>query len=255
MRAANGWFRWQQADSSLAEVVAPPRGSHHRRTHRPVAAVPGAAHFAPSVAPVAQTKPARISSAAQPTVSVPVTTRTAGAGPGSPFAPGGPGGPAGPLGPCGPGGPRSPLGPAGPCVPASPCGPCGPTGPDGPGGPAAPSSPTAPCGPTGPCGPWAPWGPAGPTGPGGPASPAGPGGPCGPGAGEQPASATIAMAAEMVSNCRIGIFHGRSETRNIALALRPSVKEKRRNSLRYERARFEHAASAGLVEIADSRVR
>jgi hypothetical protein len=76
------------------------------------------AHFAPSGAPLAQTKPASTSSSAQRTMSVPVTTRTAGGGPGSPFGPAEPGGPAGPAGPCAPGGPRSPLGPAGPCPPA-----------------------------------------------------------------------------------------------------------------------------------------
>src|SRR5437899_10495247 len=85
----------------------------HRRTHRPVAAVPGVAHFAPSVAPLAQPKPARISSSPQLTVSVPVTTRIAGAEPGSPLGPAGPGGPGGPAGPCAPGGPRSPAGPLG----------------------------------------------------------------------------------------------------------------------------------------------
>jgi hypothetical protein len=47
----------------------------HRRTHRPVAAVSGVAHFAPSVAPLAQTKPARTSSSPQRTPSIPVTTR------------------------------------------------------------------------------------------------------------------------------------------------------------------------------------
>jgi hypothetical protein len=177
----------------------------HWRTHRPVAAVPGVTHFAPSVAPLAHTKPARISPAMQLTVSDPVTMRTFGGGPGSPFGPAGPDGPAGPAAPCGPGGPRSPLGPAGPCAPASPCGPCGPMAPGGPGIPAPPRSPMEPCGPTGPCGPCAPCGPAGPTGPGGPASPAGPGGPCGPGAGLQPAIITMAMAAENVSSCRIGI--------------------------------------------------
>jgi hypothetical protein len=175
----------------------------HRRTQRPVATVSGIAHFAPSVAPLAQTKPARTSSSPQRTPSVPVTRRIAGAGPGSPFGPGGPAEPGGPAGPCGPGGPRSPAGPTGPWPPASPCGPCGPTGP---GGPAAPRSPTGPWGPTGPCWPCAPWGPAGPTGPAGPASPAGPGGPCGPGAGVHAASVTIAMAAGMVTNCRIGPF-------------------------------------------------
>jgi hypothetical protein len=183
-----------------------PRRSSHRRTHRPVAAVPGVAHFAPSVAPLAQTKPARTSLSPQRTLSAPVTTRIAGAGPASPFGPAGPAGPGGPAGPCGPGGPRSPAGPTGPWPPASPCGPCGPTGPGGPGGPAGPRSPTGPWGPTGPCWPCAPWGPAGPTGPAGPASPAGPGGPCGPGAGVHAASVTIAMAAGMITNCRISQF-------------------------------------------------
>jgi hypothetical protein len=178
----------------------------HRRTQRPVAAVPGIAHFPPSVAPLAQTKPARTSSSPQRTLSVPVTTRIAAAGPGSPFGPAGPAGPGWPAGPCGPGGPRSPAGPIGPWPPASPCGPWGPTDPGGPGGPAAPRSPTGPWGPTGPCWPCAPWGPAGPTGPAGPASPAGPGGPCGPGAGVHDASVTIAMAAGMVTNCRIATF-------------------------------------------------
>src|SRR5262249_35472034 len=65
--------------------------------------MPGVAHFAPSVAPLAQTKPARISSSPQRTLSVPVTTRIAGVGPGSPFGPAGPPGPGGPRGPCGPG--------------------------------------------------------------------------------------------------------------------------------------------------------
>jgi ABC-type uncharacterized transport system substrate-binding protein len=44
--------------------------------------VPGVTHFAPSVAPLAHTNPARISPAAQLTVSVPVTTRKVGGGPG-----------------------------------------------------------------------------------------------------------------------------------------------------------------------------
>jgi hypothetical protein len=125
----------------------------HRRTHRPVAAVPGVAHFAPSVAPLTQTKPARTSSSPQRMLSIPVTTRIAGVGPGSPFGPAGPAGPGGPAGPCGPGGPRSPAGPTGPWLPASPCGPCGPTGPGGPEGPGDPCSPTGPWGPTGPCWP------------------------------------------------------------------------------------------------------
>jgi hypothetical protein len=94
------------------------------RTHSPVAAVPEVAHFAPSVAPMAHTSPARTSPSAQLTLSVPVTMRTAAGGPGSPF---GPGGPAVPTGPCGPAEPRSPAGPVEPCPPASPCGPCGPT--------------------------------------------------------------------------------------------------------------------------------
>jgi hypothetical protein len=76
-----------------------PDDQNHRRAHRPVAAVPGVAHFAPSVAPLAQTKPARTSSSPQRTLSVPVTTRIAAAGPGSPFGPAGPAGPGGPAGP------------------------------------------------------------------------------------------------------------------------------------------------------------
>src|SRR5947199_4293624 len=47
-------------------------------------------HLAPSVAPLAQTKPASTSSSSQRTLSVPVTTRIAVAGPGSPFEPAGP---------------------------------------------------------------------------------------------------------------------------------------------------------------------
>jgi len=76
-----------------------PDDQNQRRAHRPVAAVPGVAHFAPSVAPLAQTKPARTSSSPQRTLSVPVTTRIAAAGPGSPFGPAGPAGPGGPAGP------------------------------------------------------------------------------------------------------------------------------------------------------------
>src|SRR5947209_3983556 len=134
---------------SLHQIADPVRKARpddhdHRRTHRPVAAVPGVAHFGPSVAPLAQTKPARISSSPQRTLSVPVTTRIAGAWPGSPFGPAGPAEPGGPGGPCGPGGPRSPAGPTGPWPPASPCGPWGPTGPGGPKGPAGPCSPTEP---------------------------------------------------------------------------------------------------------------
>ncbi len=74
----------------------PPRGECKRSptTHSPVTAAPGVAHFAPAVAPLAQTKPARTSSSPQGTLSVPVTTRIAGAGPGSPFGPSGPAGPA-----------------------------------------------------------------------------------------------------------------------------------------------------------------
>jgi hypothetical protein len=121
----------------------------------------GVAHFAPSIAPLAQTKPARTSSSAQRTLSVPVTTRIAGAGAGSPFGPACPAGPGGPTKPGGPGGPRSPAGPTGPWAPACPCGPCGPTGPGGPEGPAVPCSPTGPWAPACPCGP------CGPTGPGG----------------------------------------------------------------------------------------
>jgi hypothetical protein len=47
----------------------------HFRAHSTVAAVPGVAHFAPSVAPFAHTSETRISSPAQCTLSVPVTTR------------------------------------------------------------------------------------------------------------------------------------------------------------------------------------
>lgn len=100
--------------------------------HRPVAAVPGVAHLVPSVAPLAHTNEISASSSAQRTVSVPVTTRRACAGPGSPF---GPGGPAGPCGPCAPGGP---AGPCGPCAPGEPAGPCGPSAPPGPAGPCGP---------------------------------------------------------------------------------------------------------------------
>ena len=88
----------------------------HLRMHRPVAAVPGVAHLVPSVAPLAHTSETRASSSAQRTVSVPVTTRRACAGPGSPFGPGGPAGPAGPAAPCGP---SAPAGPAGPCGPGA----------------------------------------------------------------------------------------------------------------------------------------
>jgi hypothetical protein len=42
----------------------------------------------------------------QRVLSVPVTTRNGGAGPGSPFGPDGPAGPGGPAGPCGPTSPR-----------------------------------------------------------------------------------------------------------------------------------------------------
>jgi hypothetical protein len=78
----------------------------HFRAHSAVAAVPGVPHFAPSVAPLAHTSETRISSSAQRVLSVPVTTRNGGAGPGSPFGPDGPAGPGGPAGPCGPTSPR-----------------------------------------------------------------------------------------------------------------------------------------------------
>jgi hypothetical protein len=88
----------------ITKTKTPPRallklGGDYRRTQRPVAAVPGVTHFAPSVGPLAQTKPASTSSSAQRTLSVPVTTRIAAAGPGSPFGPAGPAGPGGPAGP------------------------------------------------------------------------------------------------------------------------------------------------------------
>jgi vitamin B12/bleomycin/antimicrobial peptide transport system ATP-binding/permease protein len=63
------------------------------RTHNPVAAAPAVVHFVPSVAPLAHTKPTSTSSSPHCTVSVPMTTRMAGAGPGSPFRPGSPFGP------------------------------------------------------------------------------------------------------------------------------------------------------------------
>src|SRR5262245_37402312 len=93
------------------------------RMHRPGAAVRGVAHLVPSVAPLAHTNDIRASSSAQRTVSVPVTTRRVGAGPGSPF------GPEGPAGPCAPWAPGGPAGPCGPCAPGGPAGPCGPSAP------------------------------------------------------------------------------------------------------------------------------
>jgi hypothetical protein len=68
----------------------------------PVATASGATHFAPSVAPLAQTNETSSSSSPQPTDPVPVTTRKLAAGPGSPLGPGGPAAPGGPAGPCGP---------------------------------------------------------------------------------------------------------------------------------------------------------
>ena len=62
-------------------------GGDHLRMHRPVAAVPGVAHLVPSVAPLAHTNEIRASSSAQRTVSVPVTTRSACAGPALPSGP------------------------------------------------------------------------------------------------------------------------------------------------------------------------
>ena len=94
--------------------------------HTPVAAVPGVAHLVPSVAPLAHTNETIVSSSPQRTVSVPVTRRKAGAGPGSPFGPGGPAGPSGPAGACGPCAPAGPASPCGPCAPVGPAGPCGP---------------------------------------------------------------------------------------------------------------------------------
>ena len=88
--------------------------------------VPGVAHLVPSVAPLAHTNETKASSSPQRTVSVPITRRKAGAGPGSPFGPGDPAGPGGPAGPCGPCAPTGPAGPCGPCAPAGPAGPCGP---------------------------------------------------------------------------------------------------------------------------------
>jgi hypothetical protein len=161
--------------------------------HSPVAAVPGVAHLVPSVAPLAHNNEIRVSSSAQRTVSVPVTTRRACAGPGSAF---GPGGPAGPCGPCAPGGP---AGPCGPCAPGGPAWPCGPSAPPGPAGPCGPS---LPLGPAGPCGPCAPGGPAGPCGP---SLPPGPAGPCGPDAGwPHAATASVTMRTEILNSWRIG---------------------------------------------------
>ena len=148
----------------------------------------------PSVAPLAHTNEISASSSAQRTVSVPVTTRRACAGPGSPF---GPGGPAGPCGPC------APAGPAGPCGPCAPGGPAGPGGPSAPPGPAGPSGPSLPPGPAGPCGPCAPGGPAGPCGPSAPPGPAGPCGPCDVGW-PHPATASVMMRTAILNSCRIG---------------------------------------------------
>jgi hypothetical protein len=190
--------------SSRRRSFAARASRDHLRTQSPVATASGAAHFAPSVAPLAQTNETSSSSSPQLTVPVPVTTRKVAAGPGSPLGPGGPAAPGGPAGPCGPGSPRWPAGPVGPCAPGSPCGPWGPTCPWGPGGPVSPLSPAPPCGPRGPCGPCEPCGPAGPTGPGGPAGPGGPGGPCGPGAGSlQPAMPSAVIIAQTLRMCRI----------------------------------------------------
>ena len=100
--------------------------ANHLRMHTPVAAVPGVAHLVPSVAPLAHTSETRTSPSPQRTVSVPVTRRNDGAGPGSPFGPGGPAAPGVPAGPCGPCAPAGPAGPCGPCAPTGPAGPCGP---------------------------------------------------------------------------------------------------------------------------------
>src|SRR5262249_16363161 len=112
------------ADSRFAERVwrYPAGAVVLACAHSRVAAVPGVAHFAPSGAPLAHTSETRISSSAQCTLSVPVTTRNEDDGPGSPLGPGGPAAPGGPAGPCGPASPRWPAGPAGPCPPASPSG-------------------------------------------------------------------------------------------------------------------------------------
>ena len=147
----------------------------------------------PSVAPLAHNNEIRVSSSAQRTVSVPVTTRRACAGPGSAFGPGGP------AGPCGPGAPGGPAGPCGPCAPGGPAWPCGPSAPPGPAGPCGPS---LPLGPAGPCGPCAPGGPAGPWGP---SLPPGPAGPCGPDAGwPHAATASVTMRTETLNSWRIG---------------------------------------------------
>jgi hypothetical protein len=75
------------APNEKREDLRPSAGPafYHRRTYSPVAAVPGVAHFDPSVRPLAHTRPARTSPSAQLTLSVPVTTRTAAGGPGSPL--------------------------------------------------------------------------------------------------------------------------------------------------------------------------
>src|SRR5215211_3306153 len=95
----------------------------HLRTHNPVATASGVVHLAPSLAPLAQTNETNSSSSLQVADPVPVTTRKAAVGAGSPLGPGGPPGPGGPAGPCGPASPRWPAGPTEPCAPGSPCGP------------------------------------------------------------------------------------------------------------------------------------
>lgn len=101
-------------------------GAAYLRAHSPVAVALGAAHLAPSGAPLAHTNETSSSSSPQLTEPVPVTTRNVAAGLESALAPAIPAGPGGPAGPCGPGSPRAPAGPVGPCAPGSPCGPWGP---------------------------------------------------------------------------------------------------------------------------------
>jgi hypothetical protein len=118
-----GGWAWMPGVSTMLDLGCGWLLSAHFRVQSPVAEVPGVAHLVPSVAPLAHTNDTRTSSSSQRTVSVPVTTWNAGAGPG------GPGGPAGPGGPTGPRGPSAPDGPAGPTEPAGPGGPAGPCGP------------------------------------------------------------------------------------------------------------------------------
>jgi hypothetical protein len=69
------------ASNSSSGGALRPDDQDHRRTHRAVAAVPGVAHFAPSVAPLVHTSEIRISSSAHCALSVPVTMRNGGDGP------------------------------------------------------------------------------------------------------------------------------------------------------------------------------